>query len=90
VSHKRRLAGVYLYEERRLSNLEVDKFAECEHKIIGMHVISRKALKEAGEIHADAVDPLDAWYRIAIKATWKMLVELQGRSLQRKHVILPP
>jgi mRNA interferase HigB len=35
-----------------------------------MHVISRKRLKEAAERHADLEAPLDAWFRIAKKATW--------------------
>ncbi len=29
-----------------------------------MRIISRKALREFGERHADAKKPLDAWYRI--------------------------
>lgn len=29
-----------------------------------MRIISRKALREFGEKHADAQAPLDAWYRI--------------------------
>ena len=40
-----------------------------------MHIISRKKLLEAGTRHADVADPLDAWYRIAKKSTWKTLVE---------------
>jgi mRNA interferase HigB len=42
-----------------------------------MHVISRKKLLEAGDLHGDLVEPLDAWYRIAKKATCSNLVELR-------------
>jgi mRNA interferase HigB len=43
-----------------------------------MHVISRKRLKEAAERHADLEAPLDAWFRIAKKATWTSLVDVRG------------
>ncbi len=43
-----------------------------------MHVISRKSLRKFGEIHADAVEPLDRWYRIAKKASWVNFGELRG------------
>ena len=42
-----------------------------------MHVISRRKLLEARDRHSDLIDPLDVWYRIAKKATWKNLVELR-------------
>jgi mRNA interferase HigB len=42
-----------------------------------MHVISRKKLLEASSLHGDLVEPLDAWYRIAKKATWQNLVEVR-------------
>ncbi|MES2392793.1 MAG: type II toxin-antitoxin system HigB family toxin [Acidobacteriota bacterium] len=42
-----------------------------------MHIISRKKLLEASVRHADLAEPLDAWYRIAKKATWKNLVEIR-------------
>jgi len=42
-----------------------------------MHVISRKKLLEAGVLHSDLAEPLDAWYRIAKKAEWSNLVELR-------------
>ena len=38
-----------------------------------MHVISRKALLEFEARRPDAGVPLDIWYRIARKATWKSL-----------------
>ncbi len=42
-----------------------------------MHVISRKRLKEAVTRHADLEGPLDAWFRIAKKASWKSLAEIR-------------
>jgi mRNA interferase HigB len=42
-----------------------------------MHVISRKKLVQAGVLHSDLAEPLDAWYRIAKKAEWRNLVELR-------------
>jgi mRNA interferase HigB len=42
-----------------------------------MHVISRKRLKEAVTRHVDLEGPLDAWFRIAKKASWKNLAEVR-------------
>lgn len=42
-----------------------------------MHVISRKALRGFCQRHADACDPLYNWYRVATKASWHSLVEVQ-------------
>src|SRR4051794_8965285 len=42
-----------------------------------MHVISRKRIREFGADHADAVEPLDRWYRIAKKATWANFAEVR-------------
>jgi mRNA interferase HigB len=39
-----------------------------------MHIVSRKKLLEFAEIHADAADSLDAWYRVAKSAEWVNLV----------------
>lgn len=54
-----------------------------------MHVISRKRLVEFGKAHADAVTPLDVWYRVmkggrftspeALKATFASVDFLGGR-----------
>jgi mRNA interferase HigB len=38
-------------------------------------VISRKPLLEFGREYTDAVAPLDAWYRTALRAKWRNLVE---------------
>ncbi|NWF57845.1 MAG: type II toxin-antitoxin system HigB family toxin [Fischerella sp.] len=42
-----------------------------------MHVISRKALREFSDIHADAEIPLNVWYRIAKSATWKNIMDVK-------------
>lgn len=42
-----------------------------------MHVISRKALKEAVTRHADLEAPLHTWYSIAKKAHWKNLTDVR-------------
>lgn len=42
-----------------------------------MHVISRKALKEAVTRHADLEASLDAWYRSAKKARWQSLADIR-------------
>jgi len=42
-----------------------------------VHVISRKALKEAARRHADLEAPLDTWYRTAKKAQWKSLADVR-------------
>jgi mRNA interferase HigB len=42
-----------------------------------MRIISRRRLREFCEIHADACDPLYNWYRVASKATWQNLLEVQ-------------
>jgi mRNA interferase HigB len=42
-----------------------------------MHIISRKKLKEASARHPDLGDPLDAWFRIAKKASWEKLEDVR-------------
>ena len=42
-----------------------------------MHVISRKRLKEAWTKHSDLEAPLDAWFRIAKKASWRSLADVR-------------
>jgi mRNA interferase HigB len=50
-------------------------------KIIGpesrLHVISRKRLLEAARRHAELGAPLDVWYRIARRASWKNLQDVR-------------
>jgi mRNA interferase HigB len=43
-----------------------------------MHVISHRRLVLFGADHADAVVPLDRWYRIAKKATWANFAEIRA------------
>lgn len=42
-----------------------------------MRVISRRILREFCQSHADACDALYDWYRVATKAEWKNLVDVQ-------------
>ena len=51
-----------------------------------MHVISRKVLREYCENHADACDALYDWYRVASKAEWKSLTDVQKTYLKAEAV----
>jgi mRNA interferase HigB len=42
-----------------------------------MHIVSRKKLLEFAEVHADAADAFDAWYRVAKSAEWVNLVHVR-------------
>lgn len=42
-----------------------------------MHVISRRKLKEAAARRDELEGPLDAWFRIAKKASWKTLTDVR-------------
>jgi mRNA interferase HigB len=42
-----------------------------------MRIISRKRLLKFSEVHSEAADPLDYWYRVAKSATWSNLVEVR-------------
>lgn len=42
-----------------------------------MHVVSRKRLLEASEVHGDLAGPLDVWYRVAKRADWKSLEDVR-------------
>jgi len=57
----------------------LDEFANCESNGSGalLHVISRKKLLEAAEVHSELAAPLDVWYRIARKARWSNLLEVR-------------
>ena len=46
-----------------------------------MHVISRKALREAARTHKDLEAPLDAWYRVAKKSAWGSLNDIRLENL---------
>lgn len=43
-----------------------------------MHVISRKRLKEAAVRHPELETALDAWFRIAQKASWQNLMDVRN------------
>src|SRR5260370_25993698 len=57
----------------------LDEFANCESNSSEalLHVISRKKLLEAAEVHAELAAPLDVWYRIARKARCSNLLEVR-------------
>ncbi len=42
-----------------------------------MHVISFKNLREYAQTHADSQEALNNWYKVAVKAKWSKLVEVQ-------------
>jgi mRNA interferase HigB len=42
-----------------------------------LHVISRRKLLDAAEMHSDLGEALDAWYRIAKKAEWRNLMDVR-------------
>ena len=42
-----------------------------------MHVISRRKLREFCRKHSDCCEVLDDWYKIASKANWVHLAEVQ-------------
>ena len=43
-----------------------------------MRVISRKAVVEYSERHADAAASLDAWYRVTRRAEWHRFADVQA------------
>ena len=43
-----------------------------------MHVISYRTLRKFYEQHADCRDALDNWYKVATKADWSNLIEVQS------------
>lgn len=43
-----------------------------------MHVISYRRLREYAQKHSDCRESLDNWYKIASKADWSTLVEVQS------------
>jgi len=42
-----------------------------------MHVISKKALREFWERHADAKEPLEEWYKTAVRAKWQSIADVR-------------
>ena len=52
-----------------------------------MRIISRKALREFWESHANAQQPLQAWYHDVKKAAWKTPDEI--KQIYRTASVLP-
>jgi mRNA interferase HigB len=44
-----------------------------------MHIISRKVLREFGEIHADSKGSLDAWFHEAGGSSWANSAEVKAK-----------
>jgi mRNA interferase HigB len=42
-----------------------------------LHIISRKKLREAATRHRDLEAPLDVWFRISKKASWRTLADVR-------------
>ena len=53
-----------------------------------VRVISRKRLKDFARAHADATSQLDVWYRIAKRAAWNDLTDVQQAYSDAEYV--PP
>lgn len=51
-------------------------FTVCEHN--GVHVITRKPLKQFAERHRAAEKPLDSWYHAAKKAHWLNIADVRA------------
>jgi mRNA interferase HigB len=45
--------------------------------VSSVHVISRKKLKESAARRGELEGPLEAWFRIAIKAAWKNFTDVR-------------
>jgi mRNA interferase HigB len=43
-----------------------------------MHVISYRRLREFAQKHSNSSEALDSWYKIASKADWSNLIEVQS------------
>lgn len=43
-----------------------------------MWIISKRRLRESWEIHADAKDPLEAWYSTVAKAQWQKWADVKA------------
>jgi|SRR6476469_6068467 len=43
-----------------------------------MHIISYKRVREYSETHADCGEALENWFKIASKAKWSNLIEVQS------------
>ncbi len=52
-----------------------------------MHIISFRILREYAGSHADCQEALSNWYKIATKAKWSNLVEVQQLPPKRNGQI---
>jgi mRNA interferase HigB len=51
-----------------------------------MHIISYRRLREFGGQHADCHDALDSWFKVASKAGWSNLIDVQSVFPQAEAV----
>ncbi|MEH2316667.1 type II toxin-antitoxin system HigB family toxin [Nostoc sp.] len=51
-----------------------------------MHIISFRILRKYAENHADCQEALSNWYKVATKAKWSNLVEVQQIFLKAEAV----
>ena len=51
-----------------------------------MHIISYRRLREFNKKYGDSLVPLDTWYKIASKANWKNLIDVQSVFPQAEAV----
>lgn len=51
-----------------------------------MHIISYRRLREFQEQHSDCLNALDNWFKVASKADWNNLVEVQSTFPQAEAV----
>lgn len=71
--------GVGLYVKLHCESLEsiaVETLRKIE-RLIELHVISRKTLREFWQKHPQAKAPLEQWYKVAKRAKWKNLAEVK-------------
>ena len=58
--------------------LKLQSIAICDIFVLEMRIFSRKALREFAKEHNQSEQPLEDWYRIVKKATWKNLAEARA------------
>jgi mRNA interferase HigB len=60
-----------------LAFLDLDNFAFCEVKF-SVHVISKKAWRDAVKKDPTLEAPINAWYKVAKNATWRNIAEVRA------------
>lgn len=53
--------------------------ARYTHGVQGMRIISRRTLRDFWKRHADAEQPLKAWFAETTRAAWKTMTDIKGR-----------